>query len=78
MDLKCFGQRVPLGGATVAADLGVRPRKEFFSVRYLPSVELGVRFLTCLSLSFFLCKVVVNSNTFLTEYLMKNEYSSIW
>ena len=53
---------MPLGGATVAADLGVRPRKEF-SVTCLPSVELGVRFLTCLSLSFFLCKVVVNNNT---------------
>ena len=68
MALKYFGQRVPLGGAAVAAHLRLRSRKELFSVRCLPSVELGVRFLTCLSLSFFLCKVVVNSNTCLTEY----------
>lgn len=29
MDLKYFGQKVPLGGASVVADLGVRPGKEF-------------------------------------------------
>lgn len=55
MDLKYFGQRVSLGGASVVADIGSQTWERILSLQWVyPLCKLGVRFLTCVSFSFFL------------------------
>lgn len=41
MDLKYIGQKMSFGGGSVAADVGVRPGKEFVSAVHLFSVLAG-------------------------------------